>query len=90
MTTVTFQPSVYWWVFNFGMDRITWGTRLKQQPTLVFLPGQSLGQRSLAGYSPWDHKTVRHDLATKLGPTVEGWAFACLEWGLGIRTEQDA
>ena len=25
-----------------------------QQPTLVFLPGESHGQRRLAGYSPWD------------------------------------
>ena len=25
-------------------------------PTAVFLPGKSLGQRSLAGYSPWGHK----------------------------------
>ena len=24
--------------------------------TLVFLPGESHGQRSLAGYSPWGHK----------------------------------
>ena len=23
------------------------------------------GQRSLVGYSPWGHKTVRHDVATK-------------------------
>ena len=23
------------------------------------------GQRSLAGYNPWGHKKVRHDLATK-------------------------
>ena len=23
------------------------------------------GQRSLVGYSPWGHKRVRHDLATK-------------------------
>ena len=22
-------------------------------------------QRSLAGYSPWDHKRIRHNLATK-------------------------
>src|SRR5574337_1115139 len=28
----------------------------KWQPTLVFLPGESYGQRSLAGYSPWGHK----------------------------------
>ena len=27
-----------------------------QQPTSVFLPGESHGQRSLAGYSPWGHK----------------------------------
>ena len=26
------------------------------QPTPVFLPGKSSGQRSLAGYSPWGHK----------------------------------
>ena len=26
------------------------------QPTPVFLPGESHGQRSLAGYSPWDRK----------------------------------
>ena len=25
-------------------------------------------QRSLAGYSPWGHKTVRHDLTTKQQP----------------------
>ena len=27
-----------------------------QQPTPVFLHGESLGQRSLVGYSPWGHK----------------------------------
>ena len=26
------------------------------QPTPVFLPGESHGQRSLTGYSPWGHK----------------------------------
>ena len=26
------------------------------QPTPLFLPGESHGQRSLAGYSPWGHK----------------------------------
>ena len=26
------------------------------QPTPVFLPGESCGQKSLAGYSPWDCK----------------------------------
>ena len=36
----------------------------KMQPTPVFLPGKSHGQRSLAGYSPWSCR-VRHDLAIK-------------------------
>ena len=27
-------------------------------PLPVFLPGESLGQRSLAGYSPWGHKEL--------------------------------
>ena len=30
------------------------------QPTPVFLPGESHGQRRLVGYSPWDRR-VRHD-----------------------------
>ena len=34
-------------------------------PILVFLPGLSDRQRSPAGYSPWDHKRVKHDLATE-------------------------
>ena len=29
----------------------------KWQPMPVFLPGESHGQRSLAGYSPWGHKS---------------------------------
>ena len=28
----------------------------ERQPTPVFLPGRSRGQRSLPGYSPWGHK----------------------------------
>ena len=28
------------------------------QPTPVFLPGESHGQRSLAGHSPWDCKEL--------------------------------
>ena len=35
------------------MRKILW--RRKWQPTLVLLPGESGGQRSLAGYSPWGH-----------------------------------
>ena len=39
--------------------------RRKWQPTPVFLPGKSHGQRRLAGCSPWGCKRVRHNLVTK-------------------------
>ena len=32
--------------------------RKKQQPSPVFLPGKSHGQRSLVGYSPWGRKEL--------------------------------
>ena len=41
--------------------------RRKWQPTPVLLPGESLGQRGLVGYSPWGHR-VGHDLVTKPPP----------------------
>ena len=34
-------------------------------PTPVFLPGKFHGQRNLAGYSPWDHKRLGHNIGTK-------------------------
>ena len=37
-----------------GFGKIPW--RRAWQPTLVFLPGESQEQRSLAGYSPWGRK----------------------------------
>ena len=37
----------------------------KEMATPVFLPGESHGQRSLAGYSPCGHQRVGHDRATK-------------------------
>jgi len=40
--------------FNPWVGKIPW--RKKWQPTPVFLPGESHGQRSLAGYSPRGHK----------------------------------
>ena len=39
-----------------GWGRFPW--RRKWQPTPVFLPGKFHGQRSLAGYMPWDHKEL--------------------------------
>ena len=43
--------------------KIPW--RRKWQPTLVFLPGKSHGERSLAGYNPQGHRRVGHNLVTK-------------------------
>ena len=43
----------------------------KQQTTPVFLPGESHGQRSMAGYSPWGYKRAEHDVATKTTATFE-------------------
>ena len=48
--------------FNPWVSKIPW--KRKWQPTPVFLPGKSHGQRSLAGYSPCGYK-VRHDLVTE-------------------------
>ena len=41
-------------------------------PSPVFFPGESHGQRSLAGYSPWGRKRVEPDLATKQQQCVDG------------------
>ena len=49
--------------FDPWVGKIPW--RRKWQPTPVFLPGKSYGQRSLVGYNPWGHKRVGHDWATK-------------------------
>ena len=49
--------------FDPWVGKIPW--RRKWQPTPVFLPGEFHGQRSLAGYSSWGGKRVRHNLATK-------------------------
>ena len=50
-------------MFDSWVVKFLW--RSKWQPTPVFLLGKSQGQRTLAGYSPWGHKRVGHELATK-------------------------
>ena len=41
--------------FHLWVGKIPW--RRKWQPTSIFLPGESYGQRRLAGYSPWGRKS---------------------------------
>ena len=42
--------------FNSWVRKIPW--RRAWQPTPGFLPGESHGQRNLAGYSPWEPKEL--------------------------------
>ena len=42
--------------FNPWVGKISW--RREWLPTPVFLPGESYGERSLVGYSPWGHKEL--------------------------------
>ena len=61
-----------------GSGRLSW--RRKWQPTSVLLPGESHGERSLAGYSPTGCKKVRHKwsnlasthVSTPLAPSLLG------------------
>ena len=52
-----------------GVGEIPW--RRKCQPIPVFLSGKSHGQRSLAGYSPWDHKEL--NMTERLKHTFINW-----------------
>ena len=38
------------------VGKIPW--KREWQPTALFLPGESHGQRTLVGYSPWHHKEL--------------------------------
>ena len=51
--------------FSFWVWKIPW--RRKWQPTPVLLPGDSRGQRSLAGYCPWGPE-AGHNWETKPPP----------------------
>ena len=55
--------------FNPWVGKMTW--RRAWQPTPVFLPGESHGQRSLAGYSPWDCKESDTTEVTKHSRTQD-------------------
>ena len=46
----------HWWRPGFDPWVGKIPRRRAWQPTPVFLPGESHGQRSLGGYSPWGHK----------------------------------
>ena len=72
--------------FNPWVGKIPW--RRAWQPTPVFLPGESHGQGSLAGYSPWGHKESDMTEAT-----MHAWQVICqaffLEMFLKILFRED-
>jgi len=60
--------------FNPWVGKIPW--RRQWLPTPVFSPGESLGQRSLEGYSPWGRKEL--DMIEQL--TLSHWHLSsCLK-----------
>ena len=77
-STHTYQPP--WWLCgkestcqfkrhtsSLWVEKIPW--RKKWQPTPVFLPVKSHGQKTREGYSPGGSQSVRHDLATEFTGT---------------------
>ena len=72
---ITMYTHIWWDTYgriHRYLYRYAWSR--KWQLTPGFLPGKSRGQRSLAGYSPWDHR-VRQDLVTKPPPP---YRYACI------------
>ena len=79
-------------MFNPWVRKIPW--RRKWQPTPVFLPGESHGQRSLVGYSLWDCKesdtteitshTLYHDSYSKYWEANQGGTVT----GKGLKNSQ--
>ena len=53
-------------------EKISW--RRRWQPTPVLLPGESHGQRSLVGYSPWGRKEL--DTTERLTLSLHFHAFS--------------
>ena len=68
------QKTVRSWV-----RKIPW--RKTWRPTPVFLPGESHGQRSLAGYSPWGHReSDATEQLTDWLTRLTNAAFLCVQY----------
>ena len=64
--------------FDLQIRKIPW--RRKWQPAPVFMPGECNGQRSLAGYSPQDHKEL--DMMEQLGICITTLKHQMSSFGL--------
>ena len=65
-----------------GSGRSPW--KREWQPTLVLLPGESHGQRSLEGCSSWSHKELD---TTEHAPTESQVIVEYLEHRSGLKIE---
>ena len=63
--------------FDPWVGKIAW--RGKWQPTPVFLPGKSIEQRSLVGYSPWGR--TESDTTERICVHSVGWRYLPFPWG---------
>ena len=72
--------------FNPWVGKIPW--RRGWQPTPVFLPEKSYGQRSLAGYSPWGSQSLTQLkwLSTQK-VVIQGVQLRALWWPRGVGSE---
>ena len=73
------------WGFDPWVRKIPW--RRTWQPTPVFLPGESHGQRSLAGYSPQEAKSgtqlkqlCTHVIGSRVSFLIHYANFCLLNW----------
>ncbi|XP_052502665.1 tyrosyl-DNA phosphodiesterase 1 isoform X4 [Budorcas taxicolor] len=73
-----FSQIAWFLVTSPQVRKIPW--RRKWQPTPVFLPGESLGQRSLAGCSPRDH-TESNTTEVTQHPRIAGANLSKAAWG---------
>ena len=63
--------------FDLWVRKIPW--RRKWQPTLIFLPGESHGQRSLVSYSPWCHReSDTTEMTYTQATTIIQWLYLML------------
>ena len=61
--------------FDPRVGKILW--RRARQPTPVFLPGESHGQRSLVGCSPWGHK--ESDTTEPVNSNIRALCRICMQ-----------
>ena len=67
------------WCLCLYIYIIIYNWRRKWQPTPVFLPGESKGQKSLAGHGPWGHGDSDTTEPTKHTWTI-WWSFTFIQF----------